>query len=188
MTGLKDGLVQVYTGDGKGKTTAAVGLALRAAGHGLRVCVIQFAKAPVESGERRLLERLDPGIGFQVFGAAHWGDPRKAPPGTPWWLLPPSEEDRSQAQEGIVFACRAVTEGDYDVVILDEIFAVLTHGLVSLDQVLDLLSSRPTTVELVLTGRNVPDEVIAAADLVTEMKAVKHPFGKGIPARRGIEY
>ena len=188
MMPLSEGLVQVYTGDGKGKTTAALGLAMRAVGHDLRVCFIQFAKSERDRGERRTAQRLSPDLEMHAFAAPRWGDPHKAPAGTPWWLLPPSEEDRSQAQEGIVFACRAVTEGDYDVVILDEIFAVLTHGLVSLDQVLDLLSSRPTTVELVLTGRNVPDEVIAAADLVTEMKAVKHPFGKGIPARRGIEY
>jgi cob(I)alamin adenosyltransferase len=188
VTGLKDGLVQVYTGDGKGKTTAAVGLALRAAGHGLRVCVVQFAKAPGESGERRLLERLAPGIGFQVFGAAHWGDPRKAPPGTPWWLLPPSEEDREQAQLGLECARETIAGGRCDVLVLDEVFAVLRYELVSLEQVLRLLRARPPHLELVLTGRGAPPEIIDAADLVTEMKSVKHPFVRGISARRGIDF
>lgn len=188
MTGLKDGLVQVYTGDGKGKTTAALGLALRAAGHGLRVCVIQFAKAPVENGERRALERLEPSITIHAFGAPQWGDPGKAPPGTPWWLLPPSEEDREQAQLGMELAHDSIVAGQYDVVVLDEIFAVLRYDLVSLDQVMGLLRARPAHVELVLTGRGAPKEIIEAADLVTEMKSIKHPFEQGTPARRGVDF
>jgi cob(I)alamin adenosyltransferase len=185
---LSEGLVQVYTGDGKGKTTAALGLAMRAVGHDLRVCFIQFAKSDRDKGERRTIERLSPQMEIHAFAAAHWGDPGKAPPGTPWWLLPPSDEDRSKAQEGLAFAHQVISGGGFDLVILDEILAALTHGLVSLDQVMELVRTRPAQVELVLTGRNAPDEILAAADLVTEMKAVKHPFGKGIPARRGIEY
>jgi cob(I)alamin adenosyltransferase len=185
---LKEGLVQVYTGDGKGKTTAALGLAFRAIGHGLRVCFIQFAKSDWDKGECRTAELLAPSFEFHTFAAARWGDPTKAPPGTPWWLLPPSEEDRSMAQEGLVFAVRAVQEGDYDVVVLDEVFAALHHGLVSLAQVLDLIAARAPHIELILTGRNVPAEVVAKADLVTEMRAVKHPFERGVMARRGIEY
>lgn len=188
MPPLTEGLVQVYTGDGKGKTTAALGLAMRAIGHDLRVCFIQFAKSDRNTGERRTAARLAPELEIHAFAAPRWGDPSKAPSGTPWWLLPPSEEDRSKAQEGIVFARRAVTEGEYDVVILDEIFAALAHSLISLDQVMELLCAKPAQVELVLTGRHVPEEVLAAADLVTEMKAVKHPLGRGVGARRGIEY
>jgi cob(I)alamin adenosyltransferase len=188
MPPLDQGLVQVYTGDGKGKTTAALGLAIRAIGHHLRVCFIQFAKSNRDKGEGRSVGRFAPDLETQSFAAAHWGDPGKAPPGTPWWLLPPSDEDRSKAQEGLVFALRSLTGGDYDVVILDEILAALAHGLVSLEQVMELIAAKPPTVELVLTGRNAPAEIIDAADLVTEMRAVKHPFERGIPARRGIEY
>jgi len=185
---LTRGLVEVYTGDGKGKTTAALGLALRAVGHGLRVCFVQFAKSDWDKGERKAVECLSPQFALFSFAAPRWGDPSKAPPGTPWWLLPPSEEDRTQAQEGLAFARRALTEGDYDLVVLDEVFAALRHGLVTLDQVLEVIRSRPAHVELVMTGRNVPPEIVEAADLVTEMRAVKHPFAQGVGARRGIEF
>jgi cob(I)alamin adenosyltransferase len=182
------GLVQVYTGDGKGKTTAALGLALRAVGHGLRVCFIQFMKSDRELGERKAAARLAPELAIHCFAAAHWGDSSKAPAGTPWWQLPASEEDRKQAQEGIAFARRALTGGSYDLIVLDEIFQALRYGLISLHQLLDLISARAPRVELVLTGRGAPEEVIRAADLVTEMKAVKHPYERGVKARPGIEY
>ncbi len=185
---LKQGLVQVYTGDGKGKTTAALGLSLRAVGHGLRVCFVQFAKSDGDKGEGKAAECLSPDFELHSFAAARWGDAAKASPGTPWWLLPPSEEDRKHAQAGLEFASRALTGGAYDLVILDEVFAALRHGLVTLEQVLALMKARPAHVELILTGRNVPPEIAAAADLVTEMRAVKHPFARGISARRGIEY
>ena len=188
MPGLKEGLLQVYTGDGKGKTTAALGLALRALGHGLRVCVIQFAKPPAESGERLLLEQLGPGAEIHTFGAARWGEPSKAPSGTPWWLLPPSEEDREQAQQGLAFARDVLTGGESDLVVLDEVFAVLRYGLVTLEQVLALVHTRPPHVELVLTGRSAPPEVLEAADLVTEMRKLRHPFERGLLARRGIDF
>jgi cob(I)alamin adenosyltransferase len=185
---LKRGLTEVYTGDGKGKTTAALGLSLRAVGHGLHVCFVQFAKGDWDKGERKAAESLSPDFELHSFAAPRWGDPSKAPPGTPWWLLPPSDEDRSQAQAGLTFALRALTEGRYDMVVLDEVFAALTHHLVTLEQVLELMRARPEQVELVMTGRRVPEEVVEAADLVTEMRAVKHPFTRGVAARRGIEY
>ncbi len=185
---LRQGLVQVYTGDGKGKTTAALGLALRAVGHGLRVCFVQFAKSDRDIGEGRAAEFLSPAFELHAFASPRWGDPSQAPPDTPWWLLPPSEEDRRQAQEGLAFAQRVLAGSDYDLVVLDEIFAALAHGLVTLPQVLQLIEAKPSHMELVLTGRNVPLEIVEAADLVTEMKAVKHPFARGVAARRGIEY
>jgi len=182
------GLVHVYTGDGKGKTTAALGLALRAVGHGLRVCFIQFMKGDMDLGERTAATRLAPELEIHWFCAPRWGDASKAPPGTPWWQLPPSDEDRSQAQEGIAFARRALTGGGYRLVILDEVFQALRCHLISLDQVLSLVCAKPPAIELILTGRGAPDDIIRVADLVTEMKPIKHPYDKGILARRGIEY
>ena len=188
MAELTKGLVQVYTGNGKGKTTAALGLSLRAAGHGLRVCFIEFMKGGWESGERKAAPRLAPEIEIHSFGAAQWGDPSKAEAGTPWWELPPSDEDRKQAQEGLLFAERAVTGGDYDIVVLDEILGAVGRELVRLDEVVSLVCAKPPKVELVLTGREAPPEIVKAADLVTEMTCVKHPFQRGEQARRGIEY
>jgi len=185
---LTRGLIQVYTGPGKGKTTAALGLALRAVGHGLRVCMVQFMKEEWKSGERKAAERLAPDLEIHCFGSRQWGDRSQVSPGTPWWQLPPSDEDRRKAQEGIAFACQAVMGGDYDIVVLDEVFGALRLGLIALEQVMELLRGKPERVEIVLTGRDAPPEVLEAADLVTEMNAVKHPFDRGIEARRGIEY
>jgi cob(I)alamin adenosyltransferase len=182
------GLVQVYTGAGKGKTTAALGLAVRAAGHGLRTCFVQFMKKGWESGERAALAKLAPAIEVHVFGAAEWGDRTQAAPDTPWWGLPPSEEDRAQAREAFEFARRAATGGDWHLVVLDEVFAAVKYGLVSVEDVLGLMRAKSSRVELVLTGREAPPEVIEAADLVTEMTEVKHPFEQGVQARKGIEY
>ncbi len=183
-----EGRVQVYTGNGKGKTTAALGTAFRAVGHGLRVCVVQFLKGGWKSGERSAAERLAPELVIRAFGAAQWGDRSKASADTPWWELPPSEDDRSQAREGMEFARGAVASGEWDIVVLDEVFGALARGLISLDEVLELIRSRPAEVELILTGRDAPPEVIEAADLVTEMVEVKHPFRHGVKARKGIEY
>ena len=188
MAGLSQGLVQLYTGPGKGKTTAALGLAMRAAGHGLRVCFIQFLKGDWDSGERKAAARLSPEIEIHAFGAPHWGDRSQADADTPWWRLPPSEEDRKQAQEGMLFARRAVTGGDYDIVVLDEVLGALGFDLVSADELLGLICAKPPQVELVLTGREAPDDVIKAADLITDMNAVKHPYDRGVKARKGIEY
>jgi cob(I)alamin adenosyltransferase len=188
MARLTEGLVQVYTGPGKGKTTAALGLVLRAAGHGLRTCIIQLMKRGWESGERAAIARLAPEVQVHAFGSERWGDRSKAGENTPWWELPPSDEDRSQAQEAIAFARKCVTGGEWDIVVLDEVLGALGYQLISLDQLLDLIRDKPPTVELILTGRDAPPEIISAADLVTEMQEVKHPFRRGAKARRGIEY
>jgi cob(I)alamin adenosyltransferase len=185
---LARGLVQVYTGDGKGKTTAALGLALRAVGYGLRVCFIQLMKGERDLGERKAAAGLAPGLEIHCFAAARWGDRSHAVADTPWWKLPPSDEDRAKAQEGLEFAHQALVSENYDIVILDEVFPALSYQLISLDQVTNLICAKRPQVELVLTGRGAPPEVIAAADLVTEMKAVKHPYDRGLPARKGIEY
>ena len=183
-----EGRVQVYTGNGKGKTTAALGTAFRAVGHGLRVCVVQFMKKGWESGERLSAKRLAPELEIRAFGAAQWGDRSKASAGTPWWELPPSEEDRNQAREAMAFARGAVAGGEWDIVVVDEVFGALGYGLISLHQVMALIRSRPAEVDLILTGREAPPEVVEAADLVTEMTEVKHPFRRGVMARKGIEY
>lgn len=188
MSRLTQGFVQVYTGPGKGKTTAALGLALRAVGHGLRVCFVQFIKGDRSTGERAAAARLHPELEIHVFSAPHWGDRSQASKDTPWWDLPPSDEDRKQASEGLLFAQRALSGGEYDLVVLDEVFGALARGLISLDQVMGLIRAKSPAVELVLTGRNAPAEVIESADLVTEMAEVKHPYKRGVPARKGIEY
>jgi cob(I)alamin adenosyltransferase len=188
MSPLAQGLVQVYTGPGKGKTTAALGLAMRAAGHGLRVCFIQFMKGDWDLGERKAAARLSPELEIRHFAAPRWGDRSRADEGTPWWELPPSDEDKRQAQEGILFARRALTGGDYDLVVLDEVLGAVNLELISLDELMGLICAKPPGVELVLTGREAPERVIEAADLVTEMQAVKHPYQRGVKARRGIEY
>jgi cob(I)alamin adenosyltransferase len=189
MARLKQGLTQVYTGDGKGKTTAAMGLAMRAVGQGLRVCVVQFLKSRGwQTGERTAAERLAPDLEIHCFAAERWGDRSQAEADTPWWELPPSEEDFRKAREGVAFLRDALAAERHDVVIADEILGALKAGLISLDDVSRIVRGRPARVELVLTGRAVPPEIIEAADLVTEMKAVKHPYESGVEARKGIEY
>jgi cob(I)alamin adenosyltransferase len=168
------GCVQVYTGDGKGKTTAALGLALRAAGAGLPVFIGQFCKAR-RAGEHVALERFADLITVRQYGTASFitGEP--------------SDEDRALAQRGLAEAGEALGGGRYRVVILDEVDLATHFGLVSVEDVLALIAARPPQVELVLTGRRADPRVIAAADLVTEMVEVKHPYADGLPARKGIE-
>jgi cob(I)alamin adenosyltransferase len=170
------GLVQVYTGDGKGKTTAALGLALRAAGHGFHVHIVQFMKGWPDYGELTALKHV-PNITLVQFGRAEFVDPER-----------PAAEDRRRAQEAWQHSLDALQDGRYDVVVLDEINVALDFGLVSLEQVLELLDARPSHVELVLTGRKAHPQVIERADLVTEMRSIKHPYDAGVAARKGVEY
>jgi len=172
--GLKRGLTQVYTGDGKGKTTAALGLALRASGAGLKVAFIQFVKGDANCGEHRFVKAHAP---FDIFQ-----------PNTGNCLIQTDAELKPIAIETYTLARDLLTSGNYDVVILDEILIALGRGLLTTDAVLELIRPRPSQVELVLTGRGAPPEITRAADLVTEMKAVKHPYDQGIMARRGIEF
>ena len=168
------GLIQVYTGDGKGKTTAALGLALRAVGQGMKVIIIQFIKGDCTCGEHLFTARYHP------FGIVQLG--------TKSSFDQPFEELRPITEKTLVFAEETILSGGYDMVILDEILFAVNKGLISTDQVLSLMSKKPEKVELILTGRGAPREVIEQADLVTEMVEVKHPFTKGTMARRGIEY
>jgi cob(I)alamin adenosyltransferase len=171
----RTGYVQVYTGDGKGKTTAAFGLAMRAAGRGLRVLVLQFMKADPACGEVVSAGRL--GIRVEQVGLDHWVRKGEATP-----------EDLRAAAAGFARARDLIGSGDYDVVVLDELITAVFFELVPVDEVRGLLAGKPTHVELVLTGRRAPDEIIAVADLVTEMRPVKHYFDAGVRAREGIEH
>lgn len=170
---MQKGYVQVYTGDGKGKTTAALGLALRACGAGWRVLVGQFIKAR-ETSEVRLLRTRLPEIAVEQYGR---GMIRGAP----------SPEDRAAARQGIARFRGRMVGGEYDLVIADELNVALAKGLIPLEAVLDLIRNKPPHVELVLTGRDAHPGVIEHADLVTEMRCVKHYLTNGVPAREGIE-
>jgi cob(I)alamin adenosyltransferase len=179
---LEKGLVQVYTGDGKGKTTAAFGLALRAAGQGNKVLIYQFLKPPtLELGERLAVERSGLPIRVESLEAQ-------------WHLFRSlrSEQDMAAAGVAVKDALARLTElaskRSYDVLILDEIVFCLALGLGRLEDVRRLIEQKDAAVELILTGRGATPELIALADLVTEMKKIKHPFDKGVGARRGIEY
>ncbi|BCA79953.1 cob(I)yrinic acid a,c-diamide adenosyltransferase [Desulfuromonas sp. AOP6] len=173
---MEQGLVQVYTGNGKGKTTAALGLALRAVGRGFKVCMVQFIKGGGEYGEHEAARRLAPLLTIHQTGRDNWIFKDKLDP-----------EDIRIAQEALALARQALTSGDYDLVILDEINGAVWFGLLSVEDILDLMAARPATVELLLTGRSADPRVIEAADLVTEMTEVKHYYQQGVPARVGIE-
>ena len=176
MPKLERGLVQVYTGDGKGKTSAAFGLALRAIGRGLKVYIIQFIKGGFDYGELYMVDKL-PNLELKAFGRGRFVMEK-----------PPGKEDIKLAQEAFQLVEEVVKSGKYDIVILDEINVALNLKLINLEEVLELIKNKPKHVELVLTGRCAPNEIIEAADLVTEMKEVKHPLNKGFQARKGIEY
>jgi cob(I)alamin adenosyltransferase len=172
---LERGYIQVYTGNGKGKTTAALGLALRAVGRGLRVCFFQFIKGGGKYGEHLAAEKLAPLITVIQTGRPGWVNTKDI------------TEDRRVAQEALMQAGQLLTSGDFDLFICDEINGAVSFGLIDVQQVLELISSKPARVELVLTGRNAPEQVMAAADLVTEMREIKHYYAAGVPARIGIE-
>ena len=170
------GLVHVFTGNGKGKTTAALGTILRAAGHGLRIFIVFFMKGDYDYGEFSTLSRL-PHVDMASFGFRHLTDPANIKP-----------EEVEQARLALTAAREAVLSGNYDLVVLDEVNVALGFKLIELDEVVKLIKDKPPDVELILTGRYADTRLIEMADLVTEMVKVKHPFDKGIKARRGIEY
>ena len=172
---LERGCVQVYTGNGKGKTTAALGLALRAIGRGLKVCVFQFIKGGGPYGEHLIAEKLAP-----LFTIIQTGRPG-------WVNTKDITEDRRVAQDALNQARKILLSDEYDLVILDEINGAVGFGLIDIEQVLELIRLKPERMELVLTGRNVSPQVIEAADLVTEMREIKHYYKAGVPARTGIE-
>ncbi|MBR6204857.1 MAG: cob(I)yrinic acid a,c-diamide adenosyltransferase [Candidatus Methanomethylophilaceae archaeon] len=170
------GLVQVYTGNGKGKTTACLGLAFRASGRGLNVLMLQFLKPAKGYGEHMAAEMI-PNFTIVPMGADHMCGEEVS-----------REEDMELTRIGMEKAEEALVSGEYDLVILDEINNTMSFGLATPKDVIALLERRAPNTEVVLSGRGVPQEIIDYADLVTEMRLVKHPFDKGIGARKGIEY
>jgi cob(I)alamin adenosyltransferase len=173
---LEQGLIQVYTGNGKGKTTAALGLALRAVGRGLRVCMVQFITGGGAYGEHLAAEKLAPFLTIHQTGRDGWIFRDRLDP-----------EDIRIAAETLALAQRVLTSGEYDLIILDEINGAAWFGLIKVEAILELLALKPAQVEVVLTGRNADERVIAAADLVTEMREIKHYYAAGVQARIGIE-
>jgi len=168
------GYIQIYTGDGKGKTTAALGLALRAAGAGLKVYIAQFIKSG-DYSEIKALARFAERITVEQFGRGRFIKGKPAP------------EDVAAARKGLQAIRNALDSGDYQVVIMEEGNVAAACGLLAVDEILDLMAGKPENVELVITGRSADSRVIETADLVTEMKAVKHYYEAGVAARVGIE-
>jgi cob(I)alamin adenosyltransferase len=169
------GLLVVYTGQGKGKTTAALGIVFRALGRGMRVGVVQFIKGKWKTGERIFAETL-PNLTFFVMGRGFT------------WESDDLSKDKAAAVAAWDKAKELILGGELDIVILDELTYTIHYGFVSQEDVLATLRTRPPHVHVVITGRNAPDELVAMADLVTEMKSVKHPFQQGISAQLGIDF
>lgn len=174
---MKNGLLQVYTGDGKGKTTAAFGMAFRAHGRGFKVGVVQFMKTRA-TGEVMLAQTLE-----NFFVKRIDTSPKFT------WDMNEAElvELKATIREGFFLICELVKAAEYDMLILDEFNHIIVQGFVTKEEVLELIDAKPDSMEIVMTGRNAPDWLMERADLVTEMKCIKHPFDKGIPARVGIE-
>ena len=175
----EDGLVIVYTGGGKGKTTAALGMALRAVGYGHKVCMIQFIKGSWHYGEMDSSKKLSPEFELIPAGKGFVGiiDDKS-----------PREEHQKYAEEAIKTCKEKIQSEKYDLVILDEINYAVNLGLIDIESVIELIKSKPKKLDLVLTGNHAKAEIIELADLVTEMKEIKHPFQAGIKAKKGIDF
>ncbi|WP_455368380.1 cob(I)yrinic acid a,c-diamide adenosyltransferase [[Eubacterium] cellulosolvens] len=171
----KAGLIHVYTGNGKGKTTAALGLALRAAGHNMRICVIMFLKGKSKYGEKNTANQIN-NIEIYAYGEDDL------------IIGKPTRKDFEEAEEAFNHARRVITGKKYDIVILDELTHAINLGLIQLNDVMELIEKKPLELELIITGRNAPLELLNVADYITELNEKKHPYRKGIKARKGIEY
>jgi cob(I)alamin adenosyltransferase len=172
---LRRGLLLVYTGHGKGKTTAAFGLVFRALGRGMRAGVVQFIKGKWKTGERLFAETL-PNLTFHVMGLGFT------------WESDDLSKDKAAAIAAWETARTMIATGEYDLVVLDEITYAFHYGFIDLADVLAAIRERPAHVHVVMTGRNAPEALVALADLVTEMKPIKHPFEQGIPAQIGVDF
>lgn len=170
------GLLEIFTGNGKGKTSAALGIVLRALGHGLRVHIVYFMKGDYPYGEQKVLSQL-PNVSFATFGQLDFVDPANVRP-----------EEREQAGQALKEAQRAMLSGEYDLLVLDEVNVAVAWKLVGLEEVIELIKQKPEGLELIFTGRYADEKLIESADLVTEMIEVKHPYRKGIISRKGIDH
>jgi len=173
---MATGLLIVFTGKGKGKTTAALGMAMRAAGHGLKVCVIQFIKGSWQYGELSAIKRFEGLIDLHVMGRGFT------------WKSDNLEEDAHLAREAWALACTAMASGNYHTVVLDEFTYLLHYRMLEIEPCLQMLTNRNPGQHVVITGRYAPEQLINAADLVTEMQVIKHPLESGIKAQKGIEF
>ena len=171
----KKGLIIVYTGNGKGKTTAALGVALRASGYGMKVIMLQFFKGKWKYGELRGAPKLET---FEIRPMGHGFT----------WESKDIEVDKRMVREAWQAARTEILSGKYDLVILDEINYALHYGFLPVEDVVDFLKKKPEMLHVILTGRNAKPEVIEIADIVTEMREIKHPFNEGIAAQKGIEF
>jgi len=176
---IDKGLLIVYTGDGKGKTTAALGMTIRAVGYDWNVCIIQFVKGSWKYGELDGIKKLAPNVELNVMGEGFVGiiDDKKS-----------FEQHRAAARKAYEMALGKITSGSFDLVILDELNVAISLGLISQDELEHLIKSKPEELHLVITGRGATKWLIDHADLVTEMKEIKHPFRKGILAQKGIDF
>ena len=169
----------MYTGNGKGKTTAALGMALRAVGYNHKICIIQFIKGSWPYGEMESVKRLEPEVELVIAGKGFVGiiDDKS-----------PKEVHEKVAKEAVSISKEKIQSGNYNIVILDEINYAINLDLIDLNDVLDLIKSKPEQLNLVLTGNHAKKEIIDVADLVTEMKEIKHPFKSGIKAKKGVDF
>jgi len=174
--GERRGLVLLHTGDGKGKSTAAFGQALRAAGQGLRVCIVQFIKAQHQTGEARAFQALAGQVEFHVKGGGFT------------WQQKNKDEVIRVARQAFDFAREKIMSGRYDMVVLDELTYLVSYGMVGEAEVLDLIRHRPAGLHLVITGRDASEKLVDAADLVSEVRMIKHPYAAGVRAQKGIEF
>ena len=173
------GLVIVYTGNGKGKTTAALGMALRAIGYDHKVCMLQFIKGSWHYGEMDSSKKLEPNFELIAVGKGFVGilDDNS-----------PREEHEKYATEAVRICREKIFSKKYDVIILDEVNYAITLGLIDVQEIIKIIKEKPSDLDLVLTGRDVKEEIVELADLVTEMKEIKHPFKSGIKAKKGIDF
>jgi len=176
---MKKGLTIVITGNGKGKTTAAFGLALRSAGHGMKVCIVQFMKGKIPSGEIKAIAKISPDVDLYISGTGFFeitGD------------VHTKEEHKKSAQKALAYAKKKIQTCLFDMIILDEINIAIKLGLLELNDVVRIIKDKPFPLHLVMTGRDAPRDIIELADTVTEMKEIKHPYTEGSSPVRGIDF
>jgi cob(I)alamin adenosyltransferase len=173
---MEKGLLMVFTGDGKGKTTAALGLAMRAAGHGFKTCFVQFIKGSWKYGELEAVKRFPDEIDLHVMGRGFT------------WKSKDLETDKAAARRAWLFAQEVMDSGRYYLVVLDEFTYLLNYGIIEVQNAVSVFEHKPGGLHVAVTGRNAPEELLAVSDLVTEMREIKHPFKTGIKAQKGIEF